>query len=349
MKPASIVFLFTLLAMPAFAQSWSTDFDGAAFLTNVSSVGPKNAPKETFSTNWLAASAEHPLGGRGRIAFRLRGSLEPLTIKEQGYPQLLQFVSRESGGPLVDRMRAQPLISEAAVRLQWAALHVDLAPVGDPPLGAAPYVLRSSSRDFAEAPFAYDVQESFHEATRVASAGLTTGFFSIDGGVFHHAISTGRHDHLDNGPIDSWSTRLTVTPVPNLALQVSHGALGRDKRKVSSASATYGGALAASAIWTRREMIETGTHSSLAFELVWRASRATLMARAEATDRPLTGSTSKRRTDVTFGAIVDVLRARAMRTGIGVNVDYHSQTRELQTTYGHKPQSVYLFVVVRGR
>jgi hypothetical protein len=343
--------LASCLTTASASAQWTTDIDGAAFLTSVSATGPQESPHEVFSTNWLAARAERPLGGNARIAFRVRGSLEPLTIKDNGYPQLFQVVSAESGGPLVNRMRAQPLISEAAMRVQWSGLFVDVAPVGTPALGAAPYPLRASAAEFAEAPFAYDVQESFHEATRLLGAGYSSGVLTVDGSVFHHAVTTGRHDRLDDGPIDSWSARVMLTPMPRLSLQASQGSLGDDKRKVSSASATYGGALAASAIWTRREVAAGEALSSLAFELTWRARRGTLMARVESVDRPAFTITpaAARRTDVTLGAIYDILRARALRTGLGANIDYHSNTHELRDQYGHKPQSVYLFVRVAER
>src|SRR6202011_2481214 len=95
-------------------------------------------------------------------------------VPRGGYPQLLQYVSPESGGPLIDHMRAHDAVEELAVQLSWRSLRLYLAPVGDPPLGPTPFAQRASSIDFAEAPFAYDVQESFHVGTRVAAAGLTT-------------------------------------------------------------------------------------------------------------------------------------------------------------------------------
>jgi hypothetical protein len=347
MKAAKLFLALSLFTAAVHAQPvWTTDVEAAAFLTNVSATGPAVPPRATFSTNWLSARTERPLGANGAVSFRFRGSLEPVTIDEAGYPQLFQVVTRESGGPLVDRMRAQRFISEAAVRVTWSGLHLELAPAGDPPLGAAPYTLRSSAREFAEAPFAYDVQESFHDATRVLSAGYALDKFAVEGGVFHQSIGSGRPNRIDDGPIDSWSARVTVTPIPSLALQVSQGSLGDAKRKLSSASVTYGGTLAASAIWTRREMLDGETLSSVAAELAYRGSRLSLMARVEATDRPVFAF-GNRRTDVTLGAIIDVLRTGTLRTGIGANLDYHTATHDLRDTYGHKPQSIYLFLRVR--
>jgi len=85
---------------------WSVYFEGAAFLTSVSETGPAVQEHDTFSTNWLAGAVQRSIGSRGLVLFRVRGSLEPLTIREEGYPQLFQRISPASGGPLVDAMRA---------------------------------------------------------------------------------------------------------------------------------------------------------------------------------------------------------------------------------------------------
>jgi hypothetical protein len=40
--------------------------------------------------------------------------------------------------------------------------------------------------------------------------------------------------------------------------------------------------------------------------------------------------------------------ARAgIRAGIGFNFDYHTQTRDLEDIYGHKPQTLYVFGRIR--
>src|SRR5438552_7866764 len=203
---------------------WSGYVEGAAFLTSVSEKGPAVQRHETFSTNWLAAAAQRSIGSRGLVLFRVRGSAEPLTIKSDGYPQLFQRISRDAGGPLVDAMRAQDLIGEAAMQVAWRATassyaHLYLAPVGDPAIGALPYAVRASSEEFAEGPFAYSVEEPVHGATRVITGGFTSSVIAVDGGVFHHSITTGRHSSIDDGNIDSWGARVTITPVRNVSLQ----------------------------------------------------------------------------------------------------------------------------------
>jgi len=327
-----LCFLETIfIAVTASAQQqWHSFFDGAAFGTYVTETGPTKPETRAFSTNWFIVGTERPIGG-GAIFGRARLTFEPFTIPTQGYPQLLQSISPSSGGPLTDHMRAHDLVEEAAVGFEWRPVQIYLAPVGEPPLGAEPFAQRSSSLDFAEAPFAYDVQESFHVATRVAAAALTSHFADVEYGVFHASNTTGRHTTIDDGNIDSWSARLTIAPDSKLSAQVSTGRLTDAKRKVDSASITYRGpVLATSAIWTKRD-----DRKAYGFEATIRYFRSNVMGRVETIDR---------RTHTTVGYIFDVFRARTQRAGIGIDIDYHSNTRAIERIYGHKPQTIYTFV-----
>ncbi|MGZ5495088.1 MAG: hypothetical protein ACXWHG_15910, partial [Thermoanaerobaculia bacterium] len=233
--------------------AWTTFFSGAAFASFSSETGPAEQRNEIFSTNWLAAGAQRNFGSRGLVMFRGRVSLEPLTVPEEGYPQMLQWVTAEGGGPLLDNMRAHDLIGEAAVDVAWRTtttsfVHLYAAPVGDPALGTVPYAQRASSEEFAEAPFNYDVQETFHDSTSVVTAGFGSRFVTVEASVFHDAVTTGRHTTLDNGAIDSRSARIVVTPMRNLSLQASLGELGDEKREVTTASLAYGSEKAAATV-----------------------------------------------------------------------------------------------------
>jgi hypothetical protein len=347
--------LVLLSATSAFAQEWHVFGRGAVFATSVTETGPANPENRFFSTNWLEAGVRRSFGDDFSVELRGRGSLEPYTVPREGYPQLLQYVSAESGGPLIDHMRAQDALQEALVRMRWRVLRVDLAPVADPPLGSTSYAQRASSIDFAEAPFAYDVQESFHLATKLAGGAVDTKFVTVEGAVFHAATTTGRHSTIPNGNVDSWSGRVTVHPTPALSIQASRGELGDERRQVSSAAVLYEGAVvAASAIWTRRDPAEAlrglaPSLNALTAEVAFRARHNVLELRAEQVDRPA-GTiypTLRRTSHLTVGDVVDFIHVRNVRAGVGVNIDYQTQTRELRNTYGHKPQTVYLFFRAR--
>jgi len=330
MKTFAALFLF--LPTLAFGQSF---FEGALFATHVSESGPLEPRNEVFSTSWFSAGVERSIGEHGSMTFRVRGSLEPLTSNREGYPQLLQFISIGSGGPLEDAMRAHDLLGEAAVDVRYRALHLYLAPVGEPPLGPEPFERRASSTEFAEAPFTYDVSDGWRHATRVVGAGFQTGIFQLDGAVFHEAVTFDRHTSLEDGSIDSWSARAVVAPTADLELQVSHGVLGETDDKITSASISKTtGKVALSALWTRR-----GSRDGYGAEATAHLGRNVVMGRAEQIDN---------RTHVTVGYIFDFIAREQWRAGVGANVDYHTKTHELGSRYGHKPQGVYLFARVRA-
>lgn len=334
---------------------WTGFFEGAAFATYVAESGPLVQRNAAFSTNWFAGGVQRAIGRRGLVLVRARGSLEPQTIKRGGYPQLLQVVSPESGGGALDFMRPQEQLGEAAIDFAFRTssasfLHLYAAPVGDPPLGAVPFEQRASAEELAEGPFAYDVQEAWHYATRVVTAGFGTPYVTLEGGVFHAGRTTGRHTGIDNGDIDSSAARLTLS-AHNASLQLSRGKLGEADLEVSSASLSYGSERAAgSVIYTKRELRPDVNLSSIALEGLARVTRSAFMARVETVDRPpefVPFVGRKRTTHVTVGYLFDVLRTDAFRTGIGVNIDYHTATHDLEARYGHKPQSIYTFIRVR--
>ncbi|HVS32575.1 MAG TPA: hypothetical protein VMS98_14115 [Thermoanaerobaculia bacterium] len=331
--------------------AWTAFFEGAAFATYTSETGPEEQRNELFSTNWLAAGVQWTAGRRGLLLLRGRVSLEPYTIPDQGYPQILQFVSAGSGGPLLDSMRPHDLVGEAAAHFAFRTsnasfLHLYAAPVGTPALGPVPYAQRSSSEEFAEAPFAYDVQETMLDSTSVVTAGFASRWISLEGSVFHDAVTESPHTTIESGDIDSRSARLTLTPGRNLAIQVSRGELGDDEREITTASLTWAGSAASlSLIYTDRDDLDSG-----GAETTFRFGRSTFMLRAETVDRPpgfLDEPDVKRTSHFTIGYIYDFIARNGIRTGIGFNFDYHTQTHDIEDIYGHKPQTLYLFGRIR--
>lgn len=352
-------------------DTWSFFHSFNAHLTYVSESGPEEQRNETFSTNWLTAGIHGRFGERTSFVVRGRISAEPYTIPEEGYPQILQYVSPEGGQVLLDRMRPHDLVGEAAAEIafrttQSSFLHLYAAAIGDPALGAPPAALRASGTDFAEAPLSWDVQESFHNKTSVLTVGYSSKVLNLEYSIFHDAITTPDYTEIEtDGDIDSSSARLTLMPTRNMAIQVSRGELGEDdltKREITSASIGYvTDAVAATALWTRRESESGPASTAYGIELSMRAARSTIMGRAEWVDRPtdlfLTRDpfvpTVEETAHFTVGYLYDVLASSRYRAGVGVNIDYHQNTRELEELaeerYGHKPQSIYAFVRFRTR
>ncbi|HYK02025.1 MAG TPA: hypothetical protein VE974_09725 [Thermoanaerobaculia bacterium] len=350
------------LWVPSSPGGWTFFHGFDAHVTYLSQTGPEEQENEVFSTNWLGAGVHRNIGDRAFILARGRVSLETTTIQEDGYPQFFQYVPGELDP--TDRMRASDLFGEAAVQIGFRPTQTTLislygALVGQPALGAAPAQLRQSGIDFAEAPFAYDIQETYADSTSVVTAGFATSWIALEASAFHDAATTGDHTDLATGDIDSHSARVTLMS-PNAMIQVSRGELGEDfaQRTVTSASFTYNASMiAATALWTRREYEEDAFASETAYglELALRGSRNTFMVRAEHVDRPSgfpfpnlpVGLTVEPATHFTGGYLFDFIAGGRYRAGVGVNIDYRTQTRDLEEIYGHKPQGIYTFVRFR--
>ncbi|HYO74900.1 MAG TPA: hypothetical protein VE010_00440 [Thermoanaerobaculia bacterium] len=347
------------------AGGWTFFHGFDAHLTYTSQTGPEEQENDIISTNWLGAGVQRNLGDRAFILARGRVSFEPYTIDEDGYRQFFQHVTDQAGNTLsIDRMRAHDLFGEAGVQLGWRPSDATLvsvygALVGQPALGAAPAQLRTSGVDFAEAPFAYDIQETFQDSTSVVTAGFSTSWIALEASAFHDAMTTGDHTEIDTGDIDSQSFRVTLMPSQNFHVQVSRGELGEDvaQRTITSASASYGARNAGvTALWTRREY-ESGRVAETAYgiEVMLRGARNTFLARAEHVDRPAgfpfitqpIGVETDAATHFTAGYLFDVMATGNYRLGVGVNIDYRTQTHHLEDVYGHKPQGIFAFLRFR--
>ncbi|MEA2462483.1 MAG: hypothetical protein QOJ98_230, partial [Acidobacteriota bacterium] len=312
-----------------------------AHVTYLTQTGPEEQESEVFSTNWLGAGVHRNIGSRAFILARGRVSLEPFTIQEDGYPQFFQYVPGELDP--TDRMRASDLFGEAAVQVGFRPTQTTLislygALVGQPALGAAPAQLRQSGVDFAEAPFAYDIQETYADSASVVTAGFSTSWIALEASAFHDGATTGDHTDIVTGDIDSHSARVTLMS-PNAMIQVSRGELGEDlaQRTVTSASFSYNASMiAATALWTRREFENDALAPETAYglELALRGSRNTFMVRAEHVDRPAgfpfpnlpVGVAVEPATHFTGGYLFDFIAGGRYRAGVGVNIDYRTQT-----------------------
>jgi hypothetical protein len=294
------------------------------------------------------------------VLARGRVSLEPYTI-EDSYPQFFQYVPEDG---LIDHMRPHDLFGEVAVQVGYRPTNNTLAfvygaLVGQPAFGAAPAQLRSSGIDFAEAPFTYEMTETIHDSANVVTAGFSTKFVTVEASMFEDAVSTGDHTEFPEGDDKSQSARLTLTPTPNVSLQVSRANLGEDaaEREMTSASITYAGSMVAlTALWTSRAFPDQVRDNETAWgvEAALRGARNTFMVRVEHIDRPAgfplivapPAAGLDEATHYTAGYIFDVIHTR-YKLGVGVNVDYRTQTRELEDVYGHKPQGIYTFIRFR--
>lgn len=206
-------------------DSWQGMAHGYLWGVHSDQSGPRGDSK-SFVQSMVMLNARRDTAW-GAIELRSMLSLEPL-MANRGYPNLFATGETAGGEPLVDRQHPHDLFMELAARVD-----VDLGgnnslilyggPVGEPALGPSAFMHRGSARFNPEAPITHHWFDSTHITYGVATVGLATPQFQIEGSVF-----TGREPDEDRWDIekprfDSWSLRASWSPSPAWTAQVSHG------------------------------------------------------------------------------------------------------------------------------
>ena len=169
--------------------------------------------------------------GAGDFNFRFMASLEP-TLGRTGYPLLFQTGETADGvNPLFDRQHPHDVLMEVAFRYDIALGQADslffyFAPVGDPAIGPTAFMHRFSSIDNPTAPLAHHWLDATHISYGVLTFGWSRGGkVKLEGSIFNGSEPDAERWDVDEIKLDSFSTRITVDPTPNLSIQGSMGLL----------------------------------------------------------------------------------------------------------------------------
>jgi len=174
--------------------------------------------------------------GPGQLTVRAMFSLEPATITSRQYPLLFQQGETAFGNPIVDGQHPHNFFMEVAaiydIRLsERTLLSFYAAPIGDPAIGPSAYPHRMSASENPLAALGHHQEDSTHIAYSVLTTGITWRWFRLEGSGFHGGEpSEGRWQFqpTSNGlAIDSYSTRLTISPRPNWSGQYSIARIAR--------------------------------------------------------------------------------------------------------------------------
>jgi hypothetical protein len=360
--------------------SWNTMFMGDAFIVDTQQSGPRGGDK-LYSTNLLMASAEHRAGKNGAFQMDLMLSLEPATVTDRRYPLLFQTGETAFGQAIVDGQHPHNFIMGLGlhyVRKVGAnsLLEVYFAPVGDPALGPVAYPHRASAAELPEAPLSHHWQDSTHISDDVVTVGLAYKKVKLEASGFHGAEPGENRWIIQQGAVDSWSSRLWFFPAKNWAAQVSVGrldhpeALDPGDQVRSTASLEYtrpmpGGSWASSLIWGRNHETATGrnVNSYLAESVLPIRRKNFLTGRVELVDKDelfqdqpevqenldiLYGSTF-RIGEYTIGYTRDVDLFTHVETGIGANFSAYSLPDAIKPYYGNRPIGGNIFIRFRLR
>jgi hypothetical protein len=197
------------------AGGWDLMLHGFVFGQYDKQGGPRG-DEQFGSLNWGMFMASRELAG-GRFQVRTMLSLDPATVTEKGYPLLLQSGESFGGQPLVDRQHPHDFWMELGAMYERAitknvGFMLYGAPSGEPALGPVAFMHRPSAMDNPFAPLSHHWQDATHVSFGVATAGLFTNKWRLEGSIFNGREPDEHRWNFDPIKFDSYSGRLTFNP-----------------------------------------------------------------------------------------------------------------------------------------
>ena len=203
---------------------------GAAFLQYVQTLGTRGTYQVGLA-NWVMLMGSGPAPG-GRVRLRFMGTIEPFTLPDGGYPQLLQVAHQYQGAPASDRQHPHELFVEMSAAYDWAAsealgLSLYGAVVGEPALGPVSYNHRAGAGRDPTAPLGHVAQDYTHESLGVVTIGAFGRRARLEASLFNGSHPDEDRTNLDlqGGQLDAVSGRLTWAPSTALTASVWWAAL----------------------------------------------------------------------------------------------------------------------------
>lgn len=357
--------------------SWMLMFHANVFVLDEQQSSPRGADR-FFSTNWFMAMAQRK-AGPGTFTGRVMLSLEPATVTDRRYPLLFQQGETAFGVPIADGQHPHDFVMEVAalydLRLgENGLLSFYLAPVGDPAIGPTAYAHRASALEDPLATLGHHQEDSTHIADDVVTMGLTYRIVRIEASGFHGREPDEFRWNIDQGKIDSWSTRLTLEPGKNWSGQYSYARIksleelfpSEDQERMT-ASVMYNrpfhrGKWASTLLWGRaRSLRNNSIFDSYLFESTarFRASNY-IWTRIESAERsnelifgenPLPPGFEEqpigRVQAYTFGYDHDIKLVPHLASAVGAQVTTYGVPDTLKPIYGSRPTGFAAFVRLR--
>ena len=356
---------------------WMLMFHANVFINDTQQTSPRGGDK-FFSTNWFMPMAERKLGA-GQLTLRTMLSLEPATVTGEQYPLLFQQGETAYGKPIADGQHPHDFFMELAALYDLklgnkSLLTLYAAPVGDPAIGSTAYPHRASAFENPVGTLGHHQEDSTHIADDVVTVGFTHSLARIEASGFHGREPDEHRWNIDQGNIDSWSTRLTVQPGQNWSGQYSYARLKSpealfpaENQERMTASLMYNqplahGNWASTILWGRtRSLNESDKENSYLLEstlrfktrnFVWTrmedAGRSNELLHGENPlpanfrEEPLTHVQA-----YTFGYDRDVQLMPHVASALGAEVTAYGVGKPLQPIYGTDPVGINIFLRFR--
>ena len=356
---------------------WMLMFHANAFIADEQQTSPRGGDK-FFSTNWFMPMAQRRLGP-GVLTLRTMLSLEPATITDRQYPLLFQQGETAYGRPIVDGQHPHNFVMELGALYDWklgekSLLSFYAAPVGDPAIGPTAYPHRASAFENPVGTLGHHQEDSTHISYDVITLGFTQGIARIEASGFHGREPNEHRWQVQQGAIDSWSTRLTVQPGKDWSGQYSYARIHSpealfptENQERMTASVMYNrpiqhGNWASTIAWGRtRSLTDNVIQNSYLLESTLRFAKDNYVwTRVENVDRTtelLLGENpvpsgfgeepAGRVQAYTFGYDRDIHFLPHWETAIGAQTSVYNPGSRLQPVYGSDPMGVVVFLRLR--
>jgi hypothetical protein len=356
---------------------WMLMFHANVFVLDEQQSSPRGADR-FFSTNWLMGMAQRE-AGHGIFTARVMLSLEPATVINRRYPLLFQQGETAFGVPIADGQHPHDFVMELAALYDLklgkkSFLSFYFAPTGDPAFGPTAYPHRASALENPVGTLGHHQEDSTHIADDVVTLGLTRGIVRVEASGFHGREPDEFRWDIDQGRVDSWSTRLTLQPGKNWSGQFSYARIkspeslfpGEDQERMT-ASIMYNrpfsdGNWANTILWGRTRSLQDNSifnsyliESTLRFRTknyVW-----TRIESAERSNELIIGENPippgfregpiGRVQAYTFGYDHDFDLVPHLASAIGAQVTTYDVPDTLKAIYGSHPTGVTVFVRLR--
>lgn len=355
------------------AGGWDITAHGFAFAQYIAEGG-RRGDKQFGSLNWAMLMASHALGG-GMLQLRTMLSLDAVGVTRRGYPLLLQSGESFEGQPLHDRQHPHDFWMElSALYLRpiskTTGIELYAAPSGEPALGPVAFMHRPSAMDNPVAPIGHHWQDATHISFGVATAGVFTHNWKIEGSIFNGREPDDKRWDFDFGRLDSYSARVTYNPNPQWSLTAGYGRLkfAEDSMHRFTASVLHGAPLGSDGQWATALIYGTNkdigtaerTHSLLLESEAVLDTRNTVFGRVEyvqkdAADLALVDSAaafSPGRVfnigEISTGYVREIARGRGVTLGLGVRGAVNFVPESLIPSYGSRhPVAGSIFLRLR--
>jgi hypothetical protein len=246
--------------------------------------------------------------------------------------------------------------------------------VGDPAMGPAGYSHRASASENPLAPLGHHLEDSTHISNDVVTAGLAYKLVRLEASGFHGREPDEFRWDIDAGPIDSWSTRLTVQPGQNWSAQYSFAHLTSPEQlhpqedvQRMTASLMYNRTLhrgdwSSTLVWGRNHVLSTGENFNgyLAESTLRFAASERIWTRVENVDRTnelLLGRQAEppgfdehflaRIQAYSLGYDHDFHFIPGVATALGTQITLYGKPAFLTPVYGQHPVGVIVFARFR--